>query len=232
MRSLDAGRGGARVDSSSGLVGSGVGRVRSVGGGLGGERVFESLAEGDAMAKQAGPFGGDLLVDAIEEENEKALQRGEDGEENLEDGDDVGVGDQEHEVSKNPGETDRNVDGNVDAEFLLSIALIGLGSSGQGLVDFTTNEEEEDTVRRDDDETGDEEAKETEEIAGDPALGIAGASTDGTIRFSGSRDDDEDGGKSPREDVIPLLQELGLAISSHDHLVEVEGNTECPTEVR
>jgi len=145
---LDAGSRGSRVDSGSGIVSrSGVGRVRSASGGLGGERVFEPLAEGDAMAKEACPFGGDLLVDAVEEEDEETLQRGEDGEENLEAGDDIGVGNQEHEVTEHPGETDGNVDGNVDTEFLLAIALIGLGSSGQGLVDFTTNEEEEDTVR-------------------------------------------------------------------------------------
>jgi len=53
-------------------------------------------------------------------------------------------------------------------------------------VDFTTNEEEEDTVRRDDDETGDEEAQESEQIAGDPALGVARASSNSTIRFGRS----------------------------------------------
>jgi len=98
-------------------------------------------------------------------------------------------------------------------------------------VDFTTNEEEEDTVRRDDDETGDEEAQESEQIAGDPALGVARASSNSTIRFGRSSDDDEDRRKAPRKDVIPLFEELGLAISAHDHLVEVEGNTEGPAEV-
>jgi len=133
------------------------------------------------MAEETSPFGSDLLVDAVEEEDEESLQRSEDGEEDLENGDDVCVGHQEHEVTEHPGETDRNIDGDIDAEFLLAIALVGFGGSGQGLVDFTTNEEEEDTVRGDDDETGDEEAQETEEIAGDPALGVRGTSSDGAI---------------------------------------------------
>jgi len=214
------------------LVGSRVGRVGSVGRGLSGERILESLAERDAVTKEAGPFGSDFLVDAIEEEDEETLQGGEDGEKDLEDGDDVGVGHQEHEITEHPRETDGDVDGDVDSEFLLSIALIGFGGTGQGLVDFTTNEEEKDTVRRDDDETGDEEAKETEEIADDPALSLVGTSTDGTVGLGGSSDDDEDRWESPSEDVVPFLEQLGLAISAHDHLVEVEGNTECPTKVR
>jgi len=178
---LDAGSRGSRIDSGSRLVGSRVARGRSSGRGLSREGVFEPLAEGNAVSEEAGPFGGDLLVDAIEQEDEETLKRGEDGEEDLEDGDDVGVGHQEHEVSEDPGETDGNIDGDVDAEFLLAIALIGFGGTGQSLVDFTTDEEEKDTVRRDDDETGDEEAQETEEIADDPALGIAGTCADGTV---------------------------------------------------
>jgi len=99
-------------------------------------------------------------------------------------------------------------------------------------VDFTTDEEEEDTVGRDDDQTRDEEAEEAEEIADDPALGVARTRTDCAIRFGRTSDNDEDRWKSPREDVVPLLEQLRLAISSHDHLVEVEGDTERPTEVR
>jgi len=98
------------------------------------------------MTEKAGPFGGDFLVNAVEQPDEETLKRGEDGEENLEAGDDVGVGHQEHEVSEHPGETDGDIDGDIDAEFLLSIALIGFGGTSQGLVDFTTDEEEEDTV--------------------------------------------------------------------------------------
>jgi len=54
------------------------------------------------MTEKTGPFGGNLLVDAVEQEDEETLQRSEDSEENLEDGDDVGVGHQEHKVSEHP----------------------------------------------------------------------------------------------------------------------------------
>jgi len=189
---LNARSRGSRIDSGPRLSGPGVGRGRSSSGSLSGEGFFDALAIRDAIAKETGPFGGNLFVDAVEEPDEETLQGGEDGEEDLEDGDDVGVGHQEHQVSENPRETDGDVDGNVDAEFLLSIALVGLGGAGEGLVDFSTDEEEEDTVRRDDDEAGDEEAEESEEVAGDPALGVVRTRTDGTIRFGRSRDDDED----------------------------------------
>jgi len=51
------------------------------------------------MTKEASPFGSHFLVDAIEEPNEEALEGSEDGEEDLEDGDDVGIGHQEHQIS-------------------------------------------------------------------------------------------------------------------------------------
>jgi len=208
-----------------------VGRGGTGGRGLSGERFLDALAERDAASKETGPLGGDLLVDAVEEPDEESLERGEDCEEDLEDGDDVGVGDEEHQVAKDPRETNGNVDRDVDSELLLSVALVGLGGSGEGLVDLSTDEEEEDTVGGDDDETGDEEAEEAEEVAGDPTLGIVGTGADRAVGLGGSRDDDEDGGEAPGEKVVPLLEKLGLAISSHDHLVEVERDTEGPTKV-
>jgi len=75
----------------------------------------------------------------------------------------------EHEVTEDPRKTNGDVDGNVDTELLLSVALIGLGCTRECFVDFTTNEEEKNSIGRDDNKSGDEEGQETEEIRVDVA---------------------------------------------------------------
>jgi len=229
---LDAGGRRSRIDTSARLTRFGVGRTRSRSRwGLGGERFFEALASWDAFTKEASPSSSHLLVDAIEQPDEESLQRSEDGEEDLETGDNVSIGHQEHQITEDPGETDGDIDGDIDAEFLLAITLIGLRSTSESFVNFSTDEEEKDTVRGDDDETGDEEAEESPQIRNDPALGIIGTSTDSAIREGQSSDETENRGEAPAEQMVPFFEQLRLAIPAHNHLVEVERNAERPAEV-
>jgi len=113
---------------------------------LGGEGLLQRLAAWKALPEKTSPLGSNLLVHAVEQEDEESLKGSGDGEEDQEDGDDDIFRDEEHEVSKDPRQTDGDVDGDVDSEFLLSVALVGFGCSCEGLVDLSSNEEEEDSV--------------------------------------------------------------------------------------
>lgn len=196
------------------------------------EGVLESLAPWNAFAEQSCPFTSDLLVHAVEEENESSLGWSGDREDNEEDRDDNFLWDKEHKITEDPGETDGDIDGDVDTELLLSVTLIRLGSSRKCFVDFTTNEEEKNSVGRDDDKSGDEESQEAKKIALNVAhvillvvwneLSVLGSSTDSNTHSSSN---------SPASKMVPLLQQLSLSVSSHNHLVEIEGDTESPAEV-
>jgi len=208
-----------------------VARSRSSRRSLGGPRLLEALAARNALAKQTSPLCRHLLVDAIKQENEESLEGGDNGEENKEDSDNYILRDQEHQVSKHPRQPDGDIDGDVDSELLLSIALVGFGSSGQGFVDLSTNKEEEDSVRGDDQQPGNEESQEAGKIVSDPALRLLSVS-DGAILFGRDHTNAEAQRKAPRKDMVIFLQQLRLAITTHDHLIEVEGNAEGPAKVR
>jgi hypothetical protein len=161
------------------------------------EVIGQVLATGEANSKESSPFGGNLLVNTVEHEDEHSLQGSEDGEENQEDGDHNGLRDEEHKVSEHPGQTDGDINRDVDSEFLLSVSLIRLGSTGESLVDFTSNEEEENTIGRDDEKTRDEESHESGQIIRDPALGIPRSTTNRTILLSSSNSNNETKRKTP-----------------------------------
>jgi len=137
---------------------------------LGGERLLQTLAARKAFSEQTCPFRRHFLVNAVEQEDEEPLKGSGDGEEDQEDGDDDIFRDKEHEVSEDPRESDRDVDRNVDSKLLLSVSLIGFGSTSQRFMDFSSDEEEEDSVRGNDEESRDEEGQETSQVVGDPAL--------------------------------------------------------------
>jgi len=91
---------------------------------LGGQSLFESLTERQADAKQSSVFGQYLLVHAIEDEDKDSLHGREDGEEHQEDIRDDGERKKEHQVPKDPRETNGNEDGQVNSEFFLLVSLI------------------------------------------------------------------------------------------------------------
>jgi len=135
-----------------------------------GKGIAELLAPGNAISEEISPLSSHFLVKAVEDEDEGSLQRGDDGEEDQEDSDHNVVGDKEHKISKHPRKTNGHVDGDIHSKFLLSVSLVALWSSCQGLVNFTSNKEEEDSVRGDDQESRDEESHEASQIVGDPTL--------------------------------------------------------------
>jgi len=153
-----------------------------------------------------------------------------DGEEDQEDGDDNVLRNEEHEVTKDPRESNGDVDGHVDSQLLLSVSLVRLGGARKCLVDLSSDEEEEDSVGGDDEESGDEEGQETSQVVQDPALSSVSV-CDGTIFYCSTNTNTESQRESPTEEMVPLLEELRLSVSSHDHLVEIEGDAECPAEV-
>jgi len=98
-------------------------------------------------------------------------------------------------------------------------------------VDFTANEEEQNAVGADDQKPRDEERQEASQIVRDPALlGIRGDNW--SIFLSRSHTNNEASRQSPAKYVIVFLEELGFTVTTHDHLVEIEGDTKGPTEVR
>jgi len=132
------------------------------------------------------------------------LEGSDDCEKNFEDGDDVFLRHQEHQVTKHPRETNGDVDGNVHSEFLFPVSLIGFGGTSKGFVNLTTDEEEENSVRGNDEQSRNEEAKETEQIRLDPAL--TSVTTDNvTVTESETSYKTEDGWETPREDVVVNL---------------------------
>jgi len=97
-------------------------------------------------------------------------------------------------------------------------------------VDLSSDEEEEDSIGGDDEESRDEESQETGQVVSDPALSTITV-CDGSVLHSRADTNAESQRKSPTEEMVPLLEELRLSVSSHDHLVEVEGDAERPAEV-
>jgi hypothetical protein len=67
-----------------------------------GERLLQRFAAWKAFSEETSPFSCDLLVHAVEKEDEKALKRSGDGEEDEEDGDDDILRNQEHQITKDP----------------------------------------------------------------------------------------------------------------------------------
>jgi len=197
---------------------------------LSGPRLLQTLAARDAIAQQASPFRRHFLVHTVEQEDKESLKRGKDGKEDEEDGDDDVFRDEEHEVTKDPRESDGDVNGDVDSEFLLTISLVRFRGSSERLVDLSSDEEEEDSVGRDDQQSRDEEGQESRQIVDDPALSLSSV-RDGAVILSRSHTNAKAQRKSPRAKMIPFLEELGLSISSDDHLIEVEGDAERPAKV-
>jgi len=113
---------------------------------VGGPRLFQTLAARDAITQQSCPFRRHFLVHAVEQEDEEPLEGGSDGEEDEEDSDDDIFRDEEHKVTKDPRETNRDVNGDINSQLLLTISLVRFGGSGQSFVNFSTNEEEKDSV--------------------------------------------------------------------------------------
>jgi len=99
-------------------------------------------------------------------------------------------------------------------------------------VNFTTNEEEKNSVGGNDDKSRDEESEETKQVVVNvayTALLVVGIEI--TVAVCTSNDDTKSSGNTPAAKMVPLLKELRFSVSSHDHLVEVEGNAEGPAEV-
>jgi len=97
-------------------------------------------------------------------------------------------------------------------------------------VDFSSDEEEKDSVGGDNEEPGNEESQETGQVVSDPALSTITVGN-GSILDSRSDTNAESQRKSPAEEMVPLFEELRLSVSSHDHLIEVEGDAERPAKV-
>jgi len=93
-------------------------------------------------------------------------------------------------------------------------------------VNLSTNKEEENGVGRNDDKSRNKEAQEADQ----GAVNIASSSKI-SIAAKTSSKSAEDYGNTPAGNVIKLLQSLSLTITTHNHLVKVEGNAESPQEV-
>jgi len=174
---------------------------------LGGPRFLQRFAARNAISEKSRPFRGNLLVHAIEQEDKESLKRSGNGEEDQENGDDDVLRNEEHKVSEHPRESDGNVNGQIDSQFLLFVSLIGFGGSCEGFVNFSSDEEEEDSVGGDDEESRNEEGHETGKIVGNPALRRA-SSRNSSIILSRTHTNAESQRKSPREKMVPLLEEL------------------------
>lgn len=93
-------------------------------------------------------------------------------------------------------------------------------------MNFTTNEEEQHCIARDNHQTWNEEAQETNKCAGDVAN-----STKITVLLESTCECAEDDWNSPACNMVVLFEQLGFTVTTHNHLVEVECNTERPQEV-
>jgi len=134
---------------------------------------LKSTAAREADAKQATVACRNLLVHAVRQEDEEALKRRDDREHEEEDSRSDVVRNDVHQVAENPRQTNRDEDREVDAEFLLTVALIALWCAGQRLVNLAANEEEQNGIRRQDDEARQEEGQEASQIADNVAICVA-----------------------------------------------------------
>jgi len=135
------------------------------------------------------------------------------------------------DVAKDPAHTDRHEDGQINAEFLFAIALIGLGRTSERFLDLSSDEKEENDVDRDDDDAWHEESTKRHVRIDDIANSFGAAGRDGSVFLESSDNNDNDGRHSPGAEVIPLFEELRLSVALDDHLIEVERNAERPAEV-
>jgi len=150
------------------------------------------------FAEEAGVFGEHLLVGAVGEEDEDPLGRRHEREDDEENQLRDFFGDRGLNIAEDPADSDRDEDGQIHSEFLLSISLIGFGGASKGLLDLAPDQEEEDHVDRDDDDTRNEERPECREFVRDIASSIViAACRKEAIILEGSNNDDDDGGGTP-----------------------------------
>lgn len=93
-------------------------------------------------------------------------------------------------------------------------------------MNFLSDEEEEDGIGGDDDQTRGEEEQEDEEGVGDVANSASVA-----IALEAGHEEQAEDGNTPGAQVVPFFEGLGFPVSAHDHLIEIECNAECPTEI-
>jgi len=108
-----------------------------------------------------------------------------------------------HQEAKDPRQTNRNEDGDVDSELLAFLALIGLGCRRQCLVNLSRDEEEEDRIGGDDDQSRQEEECKDKDVV----LHIAYSADISVVQEARNKFDTKDR-EAPAEEMVPLLERL------------------------
>lgn len=93
-------------------------------------------------------------------------------------------------------------------------------------MNFTSDEEEQNRIAGNNDKTRDEEAKESNQSICDVAY-----SWERSVFLETSGKSTEDGRDSPASNMVKYLQALSFPITTNNHLIEVESNTESPQEI-
>jgi len=88
-------------------------------------------------------------------------------------------------------------------------------------MNFTSDEEKDNCIRTDNDKPWKEETKENRETRVDVAI-----SSTIPIIFRSSYGEHNKHWNEPSNQVVNLLQRFSITVSSHNHLVEIEGDTE------
>jgi len=101
-----------------------------------------------------------------------------------------------------------------------------LWSSRKGFVNFSADEEEQNSVTRNDHKTRNEEANKSDNSALDVT-----SSTKVSVFIKASSKNHKNSRDSPASNVVVLFQGTSFSVTSDNHLVEVEGDTESPQEV-
>jgi len=97
----------------------------------------------------------------------------------------------------------------------------------QGIMDLSCNEKEDDRVGTDHHQSWQKKCHE------DGQLGVHVTHPSNVpIFLSKSNTKAETEGNNPTDHVVPLLQSLSLSVSSDNHLIKIECDTETPAEIR
>jgi len=226
---------GARMLAARTTRAIGRGRVASSAGagGAGGAGFADSSSRRttrETARKETLPLMPHFLIDAVRDEDEEALQRGDERHEHEhDDAHDRDLSQNRVEEGKQPGQPDSDEDGHEDAEFFAILALLSFRRLGESAVNFTRHEEEQDGVDADQDEARQEE--QAEDIHGVRNVARAVHRLRQTVLAIRSDDDHGNARHAPCYQVIELLEFTCPGVPFHDHLVEIESDTCTPNKI-
>jgi hypothetical protein len=134
--------------------------------------------------------------------------------------------DKHHDESEDPGETDRDEDGEIHPHLLPLLLLVRLGGALERVVDFARDEEEDDRIGTHDDKSWEEEAEEN----GEPGVHVTISSAIPII-FGSSNSKHNKQWNEPSNQMVNLFQRFSITVSPHNHLVEIKCDAEGPNEI-